>query len=123
MGMEDDFLLEDEDDQKTIEFIKNYLPQDLKDKFTEDDLYYILDVIVDYYTSSGCLDVQPDEEGYINIDQDEIVTSGLRRKSHNKIKDAYLYVGDAHFFILENKVVSTISSLISFVKENNRIPL
>ena len=25
--------------------------------------------------------------------------------------------------ILENKVVSTISSLISFVKENNRIPL
>ena len=25
MGMEDDFLLEDEDDQKTIEFIKNYL--------------------------------------------------------------------------------------------------
>ena len=29
-------------------------PQDLKDKFTEDDLYYILDVIVDYYTSSGC---------------------------------------------------------------------
>ena len=53
MGMEDDFLLEDEDDQKTIEFIKNYLPQDLKDKFTEDDLYYILDVIVDclLYTS------------------------------------------------------------------------
>ena len=27
MGMEDDFLLEDEDDEKTIEFIKNYLPQ------------------------------------------------------------------------------------------------
>ena len=25
MGMEDDFLLEDEDDEKTIEFIKNYL--------------------------------------------------------------------------------------------------
>ena len=46
---------------------QNYLPQDLKDKFTEDDLYYILDVIVDYYTSSGCLDVQPDEEGYINM--------------------------------------------------------
>ena len=42
MGMEDDFLLEDEDDQKTIEFIKNYLPQDLKEKFTDDDLYYIL---------------------------------------------------------------------------------
>ena len=73
MGMEDDFLLEDEDDEKTIEFIKNYLPQDLKEKFTDDDLYYILDLIVDYYTTSGCLDAQPDEEGYINIDQYEIV--------------------------------------------------
>ena len=35
MGMDDDFLLEDEDDEKTIEFIKNYLPQDLKGKFSE----------------------------------------------------------------------------------------
>ena len=48
---------------------------------------------------------------------------GVRSYINAKIKDAYLYVGDAHFFILENKVVSTISSLISFVKENNRIPL
>ena len=39
MGMEDDFLLEDEDDEKTIEFIKNYLPQDLKEKFTDCLLY------------------------------------------------------------------------------------
>ena len=73
MGMDNDFLLEDEDDEKTIQFIKNYLPQEMKDSFTDDDLYYILDVIVDYYTTSGCLDAQPDEEGYINIDQDEIV--------------------------------------------------
>ena len=53
MGMEDDFLLEDEDDEKTIEFIKNYLPQDMKEAFSDDDLYYILDLIVDYYTTSG----------------------------------------------------------------------
>lgn len=55
MGMEDDFLLEDEDDERCVEFIKNYLPQEMKDKFSDDDLYYILDLIVDYYTTSGCL--------------------------------------------------------------------
>lgn len=38
MSMDDDFLLEDEDDEKTIEFIKNYLPQELKEKFTDDEL-------------------------------------------------------------------------------------
>lgn len=73
MGLEDDFLLEDEDDEKTVEFIKNFLPQDLKDKFSDDELYYFLDVMVDYYSTSGCLDIQPDEEGFVNIDQDEIV--------------------------------------------------
>jgi hypothetical protein len=73
MGLEDDFLLEDEDDEKTVEFIKNFLPLDLKEKFTDDELYYFLDVMVDYYSTSGCLDAQPDADGFVNIDQDEIV--------------------------------------------------
>lgn len=73
MSLEDDFLLEDADDEKTIEFIKHYLPQELKNKFSDDELYYFLDVMVDYYSTSGCLDIQPDAEGYINVDQDEIV--------------------------------------------------
>ncbi len=73
MGQEDDFLLGAEDDAKAVEFIKNYLPQDLKDKFTDDDLYYILDVVAEYYTSSDCFDAEPDEEGYIDIDLDEVV--------------------------------------------------
>ena len=37
MGLEDDFLLADADDEKTIEFIKNYLPQELKEKFSDAD--------------------------------------------------------------------------------------
>ena len=85
MGSEDDFLLVYEDDEKTGEVIKNYLPQDLKDKFTDDDLYYILDLIVEYYTTSGCLDAQPDEEGYINIDQDEIVDFIVKEAAKNEM--------------------------------------
>ena len=46
---EEDLLLDAEDDRKTVEYIKNYLPQDLKDKFTEDELYYFIDVIGEYY--------------------------------------------------------------------------
>ena len=46
MGLEDDFLLADADDEKTIEFIKNYLPQELKEKFSDDELYYFLDLIL-----------------------------------------------------------------------------
>lgn len=73
MSTEDDFLLDDAlEDAKTVAFIKNYLPQELKERFTDEDLYYFLDLIIEYYATSGCLDEEPDEEGYINIDQDEI---------------------------------------------------
>ena len=67
MGLEDDFLLEDADDEKTVEFIKNYLPQELKEKFEDDDL------IDEYYSESGILDAQPDNDGYVNIDLEEVV--------------------------------------------------
>ena len=45
MRQDDDFLQDDLDDEKTIEFIKNYLPQDLKNKFTDDEFYFFLDLI------------------------------------------------------------------------------
>ena len=83
--MEDDFLLEDADDEKTIEFIKNYLPQELKERFSDDELYYFLDVMVDYYSTSGCLDAQPDADGFINIDQDEIVDYIIREAKKDNI--------------------------------------
>lgn len=73
MGTVDEFLQDDLDDEKTIEFIKNYLPQDLKGRFSDDELYYFLDVIDEYYVESGILDAQPDEDGYIDIDLEKIV--------------------------------------------------
>ena len=73
MGLEDDFLKDDVDDEKTIEFIKNYLPQDLKEKFSDDEFYYFLDLLDEYYAESGILDAQPDEDGYIDIDLEKIV--------------------------------------------------
>ncbi len=73
MGLEDDFLQNDIDDEKTIEYIKNYLPQELKEKFTDDEFYYFLDLIYDYYSYSGLLDAQPDAEGYVDIDMEKVV--------------------------------------------------
>lgn len=71
--MNDEFLKDDIDDEKTIEFIKNYLPQDLKEKFSDDEFYYFLDLIDEYYVESGILDAQPDADGCVEIDLEKIV--------------------------------------------------
>ena len=69
---EDELLQDAEDDVRTVEYIKNYLPQELKERFSDDVLYYLLDVLVEYYTDSGILDSEPDQDGYIDIDVEEI---------------------------------------------------
>ena len=43
----------DEDD--SVKFIQNYLPQELKGKFSNDDINYIVDLIYDFYESNGML--------------------------------------------------------------------
>ena len=99
--MEDDFLLDAEDDVKAVEFIKNYLPQDLKDKFTDEDLYYILDLIAEYYTSSECLEAEPDEEGYIDIDLDEVVKYIVKEAEKDEMGP---YEADDVFFVVQGEM-------------------
>lgn len=48
-----DDLIYDEDD--SVAFIQNYLPQELKGKFSNDDINYIVDLIYEFYESKGFL--------------------------------------------------------------------
>lgn len=84
-SLEQDLLQDAEDDARTVEFIKAYLPQDLKDKFTDEELYYFLDVIVEYYAESGVLDTAPDKDGYIEIDQEKVVDYIIRQARKDKM--------------------------------------
>ena len=87
MNSNNDFLNDAADDEKTIEFIRNYLPIDLKEKFSTDELYYFLDLIDDYYMDSGILDQEPDASGYINIDLEEIVDYIVKEAKDNEVGD------------------------------------
>ena len=86
-SLEQELLQDAEDDARTVEFIKNYLPQEVKDKFTDEELYYFLDVIVEYYANSGILDAAPDKDGYIEIDQDKIVDYVISQARKDKMGD------------------------------------
>ena len=82
---QDEFLEDDIDDQKTVEYIRNTLPQERKEKYSDDTLYYILDVINDYFTTSGVLEQEPDADGCINIDNDALVEYIIKEAKRDKI--------------------------------------
>lgn len=68
---DDDLMIYDED--ASVAFIQNYLPQELKGKFSNDDINYIVDLIYDFYDSKGYLTDTPDGDGDVEIDEDELV--------------------------------------------------
>lgn len=69
MSDKNDFLY-DEDD--SVAFIQNYLPQELKGKFSNDDINYIVDLIYEFYESKGFFDDDSDENEDVEIDEDEL---------------------------------------------------
>ena len=86
-NIEEDFLADAEDDRLTVEFIKNYLPQEVKEKFTEDDLYYFLDVIGEYYVD---LLEKTNSEDEVDIDIDAVAEYIAKKAKKEKIGDAML---------------------------------
>lgn len=61
------------DEEDSVKFIRNYLPQELKEKFSDDDINYIVDLVYDFYDSKGYLSEDEDDEGDIEIDENELV--------------------------------------------------
>ena len=68
------------DDEMAVKFILNFLPSDLKDKFPEDTLYYMLDVICDFYEKQDWLDNEDDE-----WEEQELVQFIIQQSEKDKI--------------------------------------
>ncbi len=53
------------DDTECINFILNTLPEELKDKVTDDDIQYVLDLICEYYAENDLIEEDTVEEATI----------------------------------------------------------
>ncbi len=81
---EDDFIY-DEDD--SVKYIRNYLPVDLKDKFSDDDINYIVDLMYEFYESKGYLDENKAEDELVDIDEDELLAFVVKNAKKDEVGD------------------------------------
>lgn len=82
---EKDLIQYDEED--AVKFIQNYLPQDIKGKYTNDEINYIIDIVYEFYDEKGFMDDNTDEDSVVNIDEDEIVAYVLKNTKKDKINN------------------------------------
>ena len=73
------------DETESIEYIRNFLPQELKDKFTDDEITYIVDVVYDFYESKDLLNDDADEESDVEIDEDELIAYVVKNARKDKM--------------------------------------
>jgi uncharacterized protein YpuA (DUF1002 family) len=80
--IDDELMKAAEEDAQEVAYILNELPQDLKDKFTEDNIYYLIDLMLEYFS-----DAEADAEGYVDIDVDEVAKHLVEQSKKDKVGD------------------------------------
>lgn len=99
MNTNTDFIEYDED--AAVKFIQKYLPQDLKNKFSNDEINYIIDIIYDFYDDKGLMNIDKQENEMVEIDEDEMISFVLKNTKKDKINH---FTADEITFIIQGEL-------------------
>lgn len=94
-SFEDELRMDEEENRREIKFIRERLPQELKTVFSDDDLYYLLDAIIDYYYDSGILESTADE---VDIDLGQVAEAVAEHARRDKVGT---FSPDDLFYVVE----------------------
>lgn len=84
MSEENNILEYDEED--SVRFIQEHLPEEMKGKFSDDEINYIVDLIYDFYEEKGFLDDE-DEDTEVVIDEEELIEYVITNARKDAIRD------------------------------------
>ncbi|MBO5699106.1 MAG: hypothetical protein J6R79_03795 [Bacteroidaceae bacterium] len=95
-SFEEEILLDAQHDADAVAYMLKHIPADLQEKFTDEDLYYCLDLIETYLAENESLTQSNDE--YIEIDLDEIASYIVKTAAKDKFA---AYETDEIFFVVQ----------------------
>ena len=68
-SIEEELRLDEEENRRELAFIRERIPFDAKKHYSDETILYIMDLIVDYYYTSGILESTEEE---IDIDMEAV---------------------------------------------------
>ncbi|MDR1719287.1 MAG: hypothetical protein LBR67_04105 [Dysgonamonadaceae bacterium] len=78
---ENDELI-DYDEDVAVAFMQNYLPQELKGRFSDDDLFYLLDLMCEFYEKNDYFNDDDEEK-----EERELIAFIIKEAKKNEIGD------------------------------------
>lgn len=99
MSNDQNSIVYDEDD--AVRFIQNYIPQEMKEKFSGDEINYVIDIIYEFYEKMGLLNEDMSDETVLEIDEDELISFVLKNTQKDKLRD---FSADEITFIIQGEL-------------------
>ena len=75
-SIDEEIRLDEEENRRELAYIRTQLPSDIKKFYSDKDILYMMDLIVDYYFDSGILETDADE---VEIDLEVIADYVCKR--------------------------------------------
>ena len=75
----------DYDEDEAVVFIQNHLPEEMKNKFSDDEINYVIDLIYDFYESEGLFDGDDDDD--IEIELEKLMECVVKSARKDNIRD------------------------------------
>jgi len=85
-SLEEELRLDEEENQRELEFIRQSLPSGQSYHYSNSDILWIIDAIVDYYYTSGILEVDADE---VDIDMEAVADYVCKRAKEEKVSKSF----------------------------------
>lgn len=81
MSEYDEFMY---DELESVKYIKNFLPEEVRKEFSDEDILYIVDLMYDFYDSKGYLDENKEDEEVL-IDEEELIAYVMKQSKKDNI--------------------------------------
>lgn len=85
------------DEDAAVKFIRESMPQELRDKYVDDDILYVIDIIWDYYEKKGFLSLDNIDTEEELLDQDDLVK--YVKQELNKDKEIVVESDDVKYIV------------------------
>ena len=85
-SIDEELRLDEEENRRELAFIRGQLPPTIKKFYSDKDILYMMDLIVDYYYSSGILESEDDE---VDIDMEAVAEHVCKRAKEEGFSSSF----------------------------------
>lgn len=85
-SLDEEIRLDEEENRRELAFIRTQMPSDIKKFYSDEDILWMMDAIVDYYYTSGILESDSEE---VDIDLETVAEHVCQKAKDEGVSSSF----------------------------------